>query len=97
MCGGTGRRAVTVVPPPTGLTTDNVPPPASNLSMRPVSPDPPAGSAPPMPSSVTTIRSSSLAPLMLAVIATPVALACLTALKVRVHFPGILALNGAEA
>jgi heme-degrading monooxygenase HmoA len=47
----TGRAATTVVPPPRGLATTIVPPSASTRSRRPISPDPPPGSAPPIPSS----------------------------------------------
>ena len=50
----------TVVPQPTGLCTDKVPPSASIRSLSPTSPEPRTGSAPPTPSSRTRSRSVPL-------------------------------------
>lgn len=44
------------VPRPTGLVTLNCPPSASTLSVRPMSPDPLRGLAPPTPSSRIAMR-----------------------------------------
>src|SRR5438094_6958833 len=49
-----GISASSRVPAPVGLWISSVPPWASTLSVRPVSPVPPASVAPPMPSSATT-------------------------------------------
>ena len=48
---GSGTRARTTVPPPAGLSTSSVPPIASSRSASPRSPEPPAATAPPLPSS----------------------------------------------
>src|SRR5207245_11650924 len=47
----TGSWQDTVVPQPTGLCTENVPPSASIRSFSPSSPEPRAGVAPPIPAS----------------------------------------------
>jgi hypothetical protein len=53
---GRGSQTCNVVPSPGGLCTVIVPPSASTRSVSPVSPEPLAGSAPPMPSSRTVSR-----------------------------------------
>jgi two-component system sensor histidine kinase KdpD len=73
-----GSSHVTVVPPPTGLCTENVPPSASMRSCSPRSPEPRTGSAPPIPSSRT--RTRSLPPEASASTLTTEALACFSAL-----------------
>src|ERR1035438_6287738 len=74
----TGISMSSVVPPPTGLVTSSVPPSASIRSRSPVSPDPRAGSAPPVPSSRTVSRTiASSAP---SSTCTTEARACLAAL-----------------
>src|SRR5262245_61922044 len=48
-----------LVPPPCGLASVNRPPSASTRSLRPISPDPRAGSAPPPPLSAKVARTMS--------------------------------------
>jgi len=73
-----GSSHVTVVPLPTGLCTENVPPSASIRSCSPRSPDPRNGSAPPTPLSCT--RTWSLPPEAAAPTSTTEARACFSAL-----------------
>ena len=73
-----GSTQVTVVPRPTGLCTENVPPSASMRSCSPRIPEPRTGSAPPIPSSCT--RTRSLPPEASAPTLTTEALACFSAL-----------------
>src|SRR5690349_19707962 len=57
-----GSLISSVVPAPTGLATSIVPPSASTRSVRPMSPEPRAGSAPPRPSSrIESARTPSRA------------------------------------
>src|SRR5262249_43733024 len=53
-----GISALSRVPTPGGLSRTSVPPSASTRSDSPRSPDPPAGSAPPSPSSATSTRAT---------------------------------------
>ena len=73
-----GSSQVTVVPQPTGLWTENVPPSASIRSCSPRSPEPRNGSAPPTPLSRT--RTRSLPPEAAAPTSTTEARACFSAL-----------------
>jgi signal transduction histidine kinase len=73
-----GSSQVTVVPLPTGLCTENVPPSASIRSCSPRSPEPRNGSAPPTPLSRT--RTRSLPPEAAAPTSTTEARACFSAL-----------------
>jgi hypothetical protein len=63
---------------PGRLRTIKVPPMASSRSLRPARPEPRAGSAPPMPSSLTESRTT--APTMWTSMSTFEAFACLAAL-----------------